>query len=166
MNYSKKIKNDFTAGNGVCVTLFVSGCALRCPGCHNPESWDPNAGMEFTQDSVQEILDALCANNIYRNLCLMGGEPLHQNNRLEILQLILQVKEKYPNIKIYLWTGNTYENLCKSPSPIINNILNCIDYLIDGPFIQEERDITLKMRGSRNQRILELKNGQVINELQ
>lgn len=87
----------------------------------------------------------------------MGGEPLHPNNQEMVLQVIKQVKEKYPNIKIYLWTGYTYEKLDKE-NFILYNILKNVDVLVDGPFIKEQRDITLEMRGSKNQRIINLKD--------
>lgn len=166
MKYGKIIKNDFTAAPAVCVTLFVSGCAHRCPGCHNPELWDENAGINFTEETIQEIIEALGANNMQRNLCLMGGEPFYAGNDLTLVRLINKVKETYPNIKIYTWTGYTYEELYQSPNASWFRLLQSTDYLIDGPYIQEQRDITLRMRGSRNQRILKLDNeGQIIEEL-
>lgn len=163
MNYSKIIKNDFTAGEGICVSLFVSGCAIHCPGCHNPEAWDEDFGTPFTKSTVNEILEAIEANGIQRNLCLMGGDPFYSGNDLVLVRLINVVKEKYPNIKIYAWTGYTYEYLINSPRPTYSALLERVDYLIDGPYIQEQRDITLKMRGSRNQRILHLKDGKIVN---
>ena len=166
MKYGKIIKNDFAAAPGVCVTLFVSGCAHRCIGCHNPELWDENAGTEFTEQTVQEILEAINANGITRNLCLMGGEPFYSGNDLVLIRLINIVKETYPEIKIYTWTGYTYEELYQSSKAGWFRLLQSTDYLIDGPYIQEQRDITLKMRGSRNQRILKLDDeGKIIEEL-
>ena len=106
---------------------------------------------------MKDILNALKANGVQRNFCIMGGEPLHPNNQEMVLQVIKQVKEKYPNIKIYLWTGYIYEKLDKE-NFILYNILKNVDVLIDGPFIKEQRDITLEMRGSKNQRIINLKD--------
>lgn len=166
MNYSKIIKNDFTAAPGVSVTLFVCGCAHRCPGCHNPELWDENAGQEFTDTTTEEIICAIGANGIKRNLCLMGGEPFFSGNDLKLVQLIAKVRDVYPDIEVYAWTGYTYEELYNSPKPSPYALLQAINYLIDGPYIQEQRDITLKMRGSSNQRILRLENGRVAEELQ
>ena len=163
MRYGKIIKNDFTAAPGVCVTIYVSGCPLRCPGCHNPELWDPDYGTELTYDTLYEIVEAINANGIKRNLCIMGGEPLTDCNIHGVLKIIEHVRERCPDIKIYLWTGFQYEDMvCPSALAILKNI----DYLIDGPYIQEQRDITLKMRGSKNQRILELQNGKLYKELQ
>ena len=95
----------------------------------------------------------------------MGGEPFYRDNPEEVLRLINKVVDTYSNIKIYVWPGCTYEELYQRPSYTISMILQSIDYLIDGPYIQEERDITLKMRGSKNQRILRLRNGKIMVEL-
>lgn len=164
MNYSKIIKNDFCAAPGVCVTLFVSGCAKQCPGCHNPELWDPEAGTPFTEETIEEIIQALGANGIQRNLCLMGGDPFYKNNPTGgLIELIYEARNRYPNLKVYTWTGYTYEELIKMPQGGPAALLRDTDYLIDGPFIQELRDITLPMRGSSNQRILHLQDGKIIN---
>ena len=157
MKYAGIIKNDVAAGKGVCVTFFVQGCDAHCPGCHNPETWDFDGGYEFTQDTINSIINALNANGVQRNLCIMGGEPLHPNNLFLTQLIITEVKKVYPDIKIYLWTGYLYEDLIVKHEKILQNILQEIDVLIDGPFIQEQRDITLEMRGSKNQRILNLK---------
>jgi anaerobic ribonucleoside-triphosphate reductase activating protein len=163
MKYAKIIKNDFTAGNGVCVTLYVSGCDLRCPGCHNPDLHNENYGTEFTEETINEIIEAISANGIQRNLSIMGGEPFYSGNDFALLPLVIAVKKAYPNITIFLWTGHTYESLIASPAPTPEALLNKIDYLIDGPYIQELRDTTLKMRGSKNQRILHLVEGKISN---
>lgn len=157
MKYAGIIKNDVAAGEGVCVTFFVQGCDAHCLGCHNPETWDFDGGYEFTQDTINSIINALNANGVQRNLCIMGGEPLHERNQFLVQLLIQEVKKVYPDIKIYLWTGYIYEDLIEKHEKILQNILQEIDVLIDGPFIKEQRDITLAMRGSRNQRIINLK---------
>ena len=157
MRYAGIIKNDVAAGQGVCVTFFVQGCDLHCPGCHNPQTWDFEGGYEFTQDTLNNIIAALKANGVQRNFCVMGGEPLHPNNRFLTNLVITEVKKHYPDIKVYVWTGYHYEDLVAKDEKILQNILDNIDVLVDGPFIKEQRDITLAMRGSRNQRIIELK---------
>lgn len=157
MRYAGIIKNDVAAGKGVCVTFFVQGCDTHCPGCHNQGTWDFDGGYEFTQDTINSIIHALNANGVQRNLCIMGGEPLHERNQFLVQLLIQEVKKVYPDIKIYLWTGYVYENLIEKHEKILQNILQEIDVLIDGPFIQEQRDITLAMRGSKNQRVINLK---------
>ena len=157
MRYAGIIKNDVAAGKGVCVTFFVQGCSQHCPGCHNPQTWDFDGGYEFTQDTMDNIIKALNANNVQRNFCIMGGEPLHPDNLFLTNLVISEVKKKYPDIKIYVWTGYLYEDLLAKNEKLLQNILQSIDVLIDGPFIKEQRDITLAMRGSRNQRIINLK---------
>lgn len=171
MNYSGIIKNDFSAAPGASVTLFVSGCHLHCPGCHNPEAQDFNFGQTYTIDTTNEIIKALQANGIHRNLCIMGGEPLAWENRDTIQALIMDVKHELPDTPIYIWTGYTYEWLQNEiangawPEPDLKWILEHIDVLIDGPYVQEQRDTTLLMRGSRNQRILHLIGGKILNEI-
>lgn len=157
MQYAGIIKNDIAAGEGMNVTFFVQGCPFHCEGCHNPQTWDFLGGREFTIDTLNDLTNAIQANGIKRNLSIMGGEPLCQENIFLTQMVIAHIKSKYPDIKIYLWTGYTYEELVERDKPKTNWILNNIDYLIDGPFILAERDITLPMRGSRNQRILNMR---------
>lgn len=145
-------KNDFINGEGVCVSLWVQGCPHHCKGCHNPEQWDFNGGNEIDIDIlINEILIAIEANGIQRNFSILGGEPMAQRNISNTLYILEQVKKHFPNIKTYVWTGYTIEELL---SLYNKEILQNIDVLIDGRFILEERDITLKLRGSKNQRIL------------
>ena len=157
MRYAGIIKNDVAAGEGVCVTFFTQGCSRHCPGCHNPETWDFNGGYEFTQETLNNVIKALKANGVQRNFCIMGGEPLNSENLFLTDLIITEVKKYYPDIKIYVWTGYTYEELLDRSEKLLQNILRNINVLVDGPFIQEKRDITLAMRGSSNQRIIELK---------
>lgn len=157
MRYAGIIKNDIAAGKGVNVTFFTQGCPLRCAGCHNPETWAFDGGKEFTNETLTSILDALKANGIKRNLSIMGGEPLCPENLFLTYLIISTVKQEYPDILIYIWTGYTYEDLIKRDDDKLNKILSLADFLIDGPYVQAERDITLPMRGSRNQRIIDLK---------
>ena len=156
MRYSGLIKNDITAAPGLCVSFFTQGCPHHCPGCHNPETWDFNRGKEFTADTLKEILEALTAQNIHRDLCIMGGEPLCQENAFLTRLIIQEVRKHVPEIKIYIWSGYTYEELRASNNPHIIDSLRLADVLIDGPYIEAERDITLPMRGSRNQRVIDL----------
>lgn len=145
-------KNDFINGEGVCVSLWVQGCPHHCKGCHNPEQWDFNGGNEIDIDIlINEILIAIEANGIQRNFSILGGEPMAQRNISNTLYILEQIKKHFPNIKTYVWTGYTIEELL---SLYNKEILQNIDILIDGRFVLEERDITLKLRGSKNQRIL------------
>ena len=162
MRYAGLIRNDLAAAPGVSVSFFTQGCPHRCKGCHNPETWDFEKGKEFTYDVLNEIIEALGANGVKRNFCVMGGEPLCEENEFLTLLVIKTVKEKRPEVPIYIWTGYYYDDL-KSHSGHINQILEMADYLIDGPYIESKRDITLPMRGSSNQSIVNLKekyNGQ------
>ena len=109
MRYAGLIKDDTAAGPGLCVTFFTQGCPHRCAGCHNPETWDFNGGMEFYPDLIKEIVDALTDRGIKRNLCIMGGEPLCPENEFLTMLIILEVRAKVPDLKIYLWSGYTLE---------------------------------------------------------
>lgn len=158
MRYAGIIKNDIAAGEGVNVSFFTQGCHFHCMGCHNPQTWDFSGGKEFTADTLTELLEAINANGVQRNLSIMGGEPLCSENIFLVDMIILEVKKLYPDIKIYVWTGYTYEELLERlDEPKVEKILDNIDYLIDGRFEIEKRDITLPMRGSSNQRILNMK---------
>lgn len=156
MKYAGIIKNDMSAAPGISLSFFTQGCPHRCKGCQNPETWDFNGGKEFTPGTLNEIISGLTANGIQRNLCVMGGEPLCDENAFLTYLVVKEVKEKVPEAKIYIWSGYTYEQLQRASHPQVQNTLELADYLIDGPYIEEERDITLVMRGSRNQKIIDL----------
>lgn len=157
MRYASINFNDITAAPGLCVTVFLQGCPHHCPGCHNPTTWDFNGGEEFTAETMTAIIEGLNAQNIQRNLCIMGGEPLAPQNTFLTNMIINEVKLHYPDIKIYVWTGYTYEEIQLLCDSHVKHILEQADYLIDGRYIEELRDITLEMRGSSNQRIIDLK---------
>ena len=156
-------KNDVVNGEGVSVSLFLQGCPHHCKGCFSQKTWNPEGGNAWYEDElIQTIIDAIAANNIQRNLSILGGEPLDTDDKREFCkQLIYKVKDKYPDIKIVIWTGYTLEDLKKESNT--DYILKNIDYLIEGPFILAERDITLKWRGSRNQNIYNMKTKQIEN---
>lgn len=157
MRYAGIIKNDVLAAPGISVSFFTQGCPHHCKGCHNPETWDFDKGREFTSDTLSSLIADLTANGVERNLAIMGGEPLCQENLFLVDLIIHSVKEQLPKTKIYIWTGYEYEDLKNEPNKTLQDILSNTDVLIDGPFIEEQRDITLFMRGSKNQRILYLK---------
>ncbi len=156
MRYAGLNKNDMSAAPGVSVTFYTQGCPHHCKGCHNPETWDYNGGKEFTADVVNEIIGALTKNGVVRTLSIMGGEPLCENNSFLVHMLISEVKRSLPDVKVYLWTGYYYEDLTKRNDDRVNKILDIVDVLIDGPFVVEKRDITLPMRGSSNQSVINL----------
>lgn len=150
MKYLNILDCDIADGEGVRVTLFVSGCSHHCKGCHNPESWNPNNGKEFTQE-VKEKLFKLIDRPYIDGLTLSGGDPLFCNNISDIRLLCFEFKQRFPNKTIWLYTGYKFEEI-KSL-----DFLKYVDVIVDGPFIQEQRDITLPFRGSMNQNIIKLK---------
>ena len=152
--YAGLITNDFANGQGVCVSFFVQGCPHHCPGCFNSQTWDFDGGKELPSDIRGQITKAICANGITRNFSVLGGEPLCEENLDEVNNIITSVRAAFPHIKIFVWTGYVLEELQKKKDPRIKNILSQIDTLIDGPFIEAEKDLTLELRGSKNQRIL------------
>jgi anaerobic ribonucleoside-triphosphate reductase activating protein len=158
MRYAGIIRNDIASAPGICLTYFAQGCKSRCKGCHNPETWCFNEGKEFTQETLNSIISGLTANGISRSLAIQGGEPLCEENQFLTNLIITEVRKVYPDIKIYLWTGYLYEDLLNNLTTHLRHILSNIDYLIDGPYIEEQRDLTLWMRGSRNQKIYDLKH--------
>ena len=160
MRYAGLNKNDFSAAPGVSVTFYTQGCPHHCFGCHNPETWNFEGGKEFTPEVIDEILEALTAYNIMRSLAIQGGEPLCVENGFLTLLIVKTVKEKFPDVKIYIWTGYYLNSLPNTP--YIKQILELTDCLIDGPYIEDERDITLPMRGSRNQNIIYFDNNKII----
>lgn len=152
MRYAGIIENDVVNGEGVCLSYWTQGCPHKCDGCHNPETWNFNGGKEDSKENIlNKILTLLNKNNIHRNLSILGGEPLCDENIDFTMEILKQVKQKYPSIKTFVWTGYTYEELCKLYK---NIIFDNIDVLIDGKYDKNQRDITLKLRGSKNQRIL------------
>lgn len=162
MRYAGLIKNDFSAAPGVSVSFFVQGCPHHCPGCQNPETWGFDGGKEFTPEILDDIIDALNANDVERSFCVLGGEPLCPDNEFLTNLVVKTVREKVPNVKIYVWTGYEYEKIAKDTSSHMRMILSNIDYIIDGPYIEAERDVTLPMRGSRNQRIIPIDRTQFL----
>ena len=168
MKYFGYMPNDFINGEGVSVSLWTAGCPHRCPGCHNSEMWEYNNGYDVPTNLDQQLINAICDNNIIRNFSILGGEPLTENNIPFIYDILMIIRHKYPTIKIFLWTGYTIEylNIARKENKQLDIILNYIDVLIEGPYIQEERDITLKLRGSKNQRVFErIKNNETNNSM-
>ncbi len=156
MQYSGVMYNDMSAAPGVSVTFFTQGCPHRCEGCHNPETWDFKGGIEFRPETLDKIVEGLTANGIKRNFCIMGGEPLCPENLFLTYLVASTVKDRVPDVKIYIWTGYVFEDLVKQNNKHLNMLLNITDVVVDGPYKQELRDVTLKMRGSSNQRIIDL----------
>lgn len=157
MRYAGINYNDVANGEGISLSVFLQGCPHRCEGCFNPETWDFNGGKEFTDEVLNNIVEKINANGIERNLSILGGEPLCPGN-VELTSLIIRtVKQVHPQTSVYIWTGYTYEDLMKIIDLDLAYVLDNTDVLIDGPFIQEQKDLTLPLRGSKNQRVLNLK---------
>ena len=152
MRYAGIIDNDLTGGPGLSVTVFVQGCPHRCSGCYNEHTWDFNGGFEVYENFIKDILNKLNKNNINRRLCIMGGEPLCKENISLTHTIVKEVRKKSPNTEIAIWTGYCYENLIEEARQVLKDV----DVLVDGPFILEQKDLTLAMRGSRNQRIIDI----------
>ena len=157
MNYGRIKKNDIANGPGVRVSLFVSGCRNHCPGCFNPETWDFGYGELFAKETEKEINKALRPSWI-QGLSILGGDPMEPENQRALLPLLKRIRVMLPDKDIWLYTGYCYENIRNA------EILKWIDVLVDGSFIEAEKDITLTFRGSRNQRIIPLKKGQPYGE--
>ena len=156
MKYAGYMPNDFVNGEGVCVSLWTAGCPHRCPGCFNSEIWDYDNGKTVPNDIKGQIVKAISANGIQRNFSVLGGEPLSPQNREFVSDMIKIVRSAYPHIKIYLWSGYTYQELLDFNDKNINSILSQINFLIDGRFEEDKKDLTSKLRGSSNQNIIEL----------
>ena len=161
MRYLKISNFDTANGLGIGNVLWVSGCSHHCPQCHNPQTWDKNAGEEFTEEVLDNLLDKLKRPYIKR-LTLSGGDPLFLGNRDEITNVVRKVKKNFPNIKIWCYTGYLWEEVKDLPC------MDYIDVLVDGEFKIDLKDITLPFCGSSNQRVIDvqksLKMGKVILE--
>lgn len=149
MNYHNILHEDMLNGDGFRTVLFVSGCSLRCPNCHNPQTWNNDSGILFDQSAKEEIFNSL-NNDLISGLTLTGGHPLEHYNINELTTLCKEVKEKYPNKTIWIYTGFLYEDVKHY------EIIKYTDVLIDGPYINELRDTSLKWRGSKNQRVINI----------
>ena len=162
MKFIKIKDNDIANGVGVTMSLWTQGCPHHCKGCFNVETWDFNKGKEFTESDLKYIFDNINKNNIDRDLSILGGEPLCPQNLEGVINLCKEFKSVYPNKKIYLWTGYTLEEF----NEIQKSILNHIDVIVDGKFMEEKRNLSLKFRGSTNQRVINvketLKNNKII----
>ena len=152
---------DMLNGEGIRVSLWVSGCSLHCKGCQNPQTWQFNSGIPFDRNALQELYEALDKPYI-QGLTLTGGNPM--DNIPEILHICRTVKEKFPHKDIWLYSGYTFDELRQSQ--IAMYVLEYVDVLVDGPYVEEQRNIALPWRGSKNQRVIDiqktLEQGRVI----
>ena len=164
MNYIKITKNDIANGPGIRVTLWISGCTCHCKECQNPETWDFNSGKLFNEKSMNELLDYLSKPWI-QGLTLSGGHPLEYENLPGVYNIVKEVKEKFPNKDVWLYTGYTLSindfdtsvDIGWDNGLLRNYILAMCDVIVDGPFIKEKKDLSLRFRGSKNQRLIDVK---------
>jgi anaerobic ribonucleoside-triphosphate reductase activating protein len=166
MNYLDITTCSVADGDGFRLVLWTSGCSHHCEGCHNAQSWDENGGQEFTEETMQHLLDELKYDYI-KGLTLSGGDPLYENNIGTVYKICEKVKEIYPNKKIWLYTGYKFETICDNFGSVQtddftiekylrHSILQYIDVLVDGQYVHQQRDITLAFRGSSNQRLIDV----------
>lgn len=153
MNYHNITKDDMKNGDGLRVVLWVAGCSHHCPNCQNPVTWDPDDGILFDENARKELLDIISQDYI-SGITFSGGDPLFESNREEVYELIEYIKSVHPNKTVWLYTGYTFNDL-KKFVPI--GILNKIDVIVDGPYIEKFRDTSLKWRGSSNQRVINVR---------
>ena len=159
MNYAE-IKNcDIANGPGVRVSLFVSGCTHHCPGCFNQVAWDFDYGQPFTQQTIDGILEMMKPSYI-KGLTLLGGEPFEPQNQEPIVELLRQIKEKYPQKSIWAFSGYLFDRDILAgrlgPWEITKEYLSYLDALVDGPFVEAKKNLSLRFRGSENQRIIDV----------
>lgn len=151
MRYNKIRKMDISNGPGVRISIFMQGCVFNCKNCFNPDTHDFNGGNEFTEETINKVLE-LCELEYIEGLSILGGEPLHPKNIDGTTQLAKSFKEKFPNKTLWLWSGYLYENLKDL------EIIKYLDVLIDGVYKDELSNPTLKWRGSSNQRVIDIKS--------
>lgn len=169
MNYAEIKEYDIANGPGIRLSLFVSGCTHKCPGCFNEIAWDFSYGQEFTRETEDDILRAL-ANESYQGLTLLGGEPLDPRNQSAVLSLVRRFKTSFPKKDLWCFTGYLFDrDVCGwmlETLPETRELLSYLDILVDGPFVLEKKDVTLLFKGSSNQRTIDvqesLRRGEIV----
>ena len=161
MRFSKIKDNDIVNGIGITLSVWTQGCPHHCKGCFNKETWTFNEGNEFTNDDLNYIISNIDSFNVKRNLSILGGEPLCPQNVEGVINLCREFKKVYPDKLIYLWTGYTIEEFNK----LQKQVLEYVDFIIDGKFEEAKKNLNLHLRGSSNQRILNVKNNEFIGEM-
>lgn len=169
MNYASIKPFDVANGPGVRVSLFVSGCTHQCKNCFNKEAWDFNYGNKYTEKQTEEILNALKPDYI-KGFSLLGGEPFEKQNQIVLCEVLEKIKKAYPEKTIWCYSGYSFDSdlltgrICDFS--ITKRMLDCIDILVDGEFVEEKKDLSLRFKGSSNQRIIDVKRslseGQII----
>lgn len=168
MNYGEIKKFDIANGEGVRVTIFVSGCTHHCKGCFQPQTWDFHFGKPFTEETENELIEALKPSYI-TGLTLLGGEPMEPNNQAVLVNVLKKIKSIYPNKDIWCYTGYKMDDELLSPSrarcEYTDEMLSLIDVLVDGEFKEDLKNIRLKFRGSSNQRVIDVRASLEKNEI-
>lgn len=172
MNYADIKPIDIANGPGVRVSLFVSGCTHKCKGCFNPETWDFDYGNKFTEKVERDLL-YYCKKSYIRGISILGGEPLHPENAIVVSRIIHNFKCEFPEKDVWLYSGYTYEYILDYINKNIDNnltfaykyILNMIDVLVDGPFIEDLKNLNLRFRGSSNQRLIYMKETMITSKV-
>ena len=159
MRYNLIRKMDISNGPGVRVSVFMQGCAFHCKNCFNPETWDFEGGQEFTDETIKEVLD-LCNQSHIKGLSILGGEPMHPKNIEATTKLAKSFKQKYPEKTIWVWSGFLFDKDLKD-----KEVLKYIDVLVDGQYMDDLHDFTLKWRGSSNQRVIDVQKSLAQNEV-
>lgn len=159
MRYNKIRKMDVSNGPGVRVSIFMQGCAFHCKNCFNPETWDFKAGNEFTGATIEKVL-SLADKEYVAGLSILGGEPMHPKNIEGTTMLAKRFKERFPNKTLWVWTGFLFDRDLKD-----KEVLKYVDVLVDGQYVDELHDFTLKWRGSSNQRVIDIKQSLKKNKL-
>lgn len=163
MRYSQIIPFDVCNGEGIGLSLFVQGCRFYCKGCFNSETWNFNGGKEWDEEIKNKFFE-LIGRPYIKRISILGGEPLADENISEIYNLISEIKKRFPNKNIWLYTGYEWNEITTEPNKRYHIISKC-DVIVDGKYIEEQRDITLPFRGSKNQRIIDVKKSLEKNEI-
>lgn len=161
MRYAQMRKCDVANGSGIRTSLFVQGCTRHCKGCFNSETWDFAGGMEWTSQTEDEFVELTGKPHI-KGATILGGEPMEPENRGAVTALLKRLKETYPEKDIWMYSSYTFEELKEDEG----NVLNYLDVLVDGEFVEEKKDLSLRFRGSSNQRVIRvqdsLKEGKIV----
>lgn len=158
MRYHNITKIDLKNGEGIRTVLWLAGCTHHCKGCQNPITWDPEGGLEFDQTAKDELFGEL-AKDYVSGITLSGGDPMFERSRKAVLELVKEIKEKFPDKTVWMYTGDLYESVKAEP------VMEFVDILVDGEYVEELRDTSLPWVGSSNQRVIDVKKSRESGEV-